>query len=79
MVYANVAKGIIRDELPYAMEMYNEIVRSDLKDMIDWYIGINNDFKVSAGKMGKYYKRLLPENIYIKYMNTYSDSNYERL
>lgn len=75
----NVAKGIIRDELPYAMEMYNEIVRSDLKDMIDWYIGINNDFKVSAGKMGKYYKRLLPENIYIKYMNTYSDSNYERL
>lgn len=36
----NVAKGIARDELPYAMEMYNCVVRNDLKDMIYWYIGI---------------------------------------
>ena len=75
----NVAKGIARDELPYAMEMYNEIVRSDLKDMINWYIGVKNDFKVSAGKLGKYYKRLLPAEIYQKYMSTYSDASYDRL
>lgn len=69
----NVAKGIARDELPYAMEMYNSIVGLDLKDMINWYIGIKYNFKVSAGKMGKYYKKYLSSEIYEKYMSTYTD------
>lgn len=45
----NVAKGIIRDELPYAMKMFN-ICHDELDKMIEWYIGIQNNFKVSAGK-----------------------------
>ena len=75
----NVAKGIARDEMPYAMEMYDCVVRADLKDMADWYIGVQNDFGVSAGKMGKYYKRLLPPDVYNKYMSTYSDARSESL
>jgi aminoglycoside 6-adenylyltransferase len=74
----NVAKGIARDELPYAMNMYNCIVRNMLDKMIEWFIGINHDFSVSAGKMGKYFKNYLPENIYKKYEKTYSDSNYNQ-
>jgi len=72
----NVAKGIARDELPYAMNMYNCIVRDMLDKMIEWFIGVNHDFSVSAGKMGKYFRNYLPENLYEKYKTTYSDSNY---
>lgn len=45
----NVAKGIARDQLSYAMWMYNSVVRDDLTIMIDWYIGMGSDFSVSIG------------------------------
>jgi aminoglycoside 6-adenylyltransferase len=70
----NVAKGLARNELPYAMLMYHNVVRIELHDMINWYIGIKNDFSVSAGKMGKYYKCYLPVNLYQQYCDTYSGS-----
>lgn len=73
----NVAKGIARDELPYAMWMYNVVVRDMLVKMIEWYIGINTDFSVSAGKQGKYFKKYLSAELYQMYAATYSDSNYE--
>lgn len=75
----NVAKGIARDELSYAMEMLNHYVRDMLILMLEWYIGVNYDFSVSAGKCGKYFKRLLPEDIYKKFMDTYSDADYGHL
>jgi len=73
----NVGKGIARDELPYAMKMFNEYVRDMLDKMIEWYIGFNSDFSVSTGKFGKYFKKHLPDNLYAMYSKTYSDSNYE--
>ena len=75
----NVAKGIARDELPYVMEMFNNYVRNGLNIMTDWYIGAENDFMVSAGKMGKYYKKYLPEELYKMYAATYSDSDYDNI
>lgn len=75
----NVAKGIARDELPYAMMMYHSVVREDLHDMITWYIGINTDFTVSTGKMGKYFKKYLPTDIYQQYLLTFSDGDYDNL
>ena len=75
----NVAKGIARDELPYAMEMYEQIVRSEFNSMISWYIGVLTDFSVSVGKMGKYFKRYLPEHIYRMIKETYSDGNYDHM
>lgn len=75
----NVAKGIARDELPYAMEMFNHYVRDMLNQMTDWYIGVTHDFKVSAGKMGKNYKRYLPEELYKQYAATYSDSESDHI
>ncbi len=72
----NVAKGIVRDQLPYAMWMYNVIIRDMLVKMLNWYIGINNDFSVAVGMSGKYFKKYLPEEIYEMYAKTYSDSDY---
>lgn len=73
----NVAKGIARDELPYSMKMFNHYVRDMLDKMVEWYIGINTNFSVSAGKMGKYYKKYLPSELYEMYAKTYSDRNYD--
>lgn len=75
----NVAKGLWRDELPYAKEMFDSIIRSRLNDMVSWWIGLKNDFKVSAGKMGKYFKKYLPESYWTMYEKTYSDSNKDKV
>jgi len=72
----NVAKGIARDELSYVMQMLNTWVRSELHDMMKWYIGTSHRFELSVGKDGKYFKRYLPQELYTKYTNTYSGSNY---
>jgi aminoglycoside 6-adenylyltransferase len=44
--------------------------------MTEWYIGINNDFSVTSGMWGKYFKKYLPSELYEMYAKTYSDSDY---
>lgn len=73
----DVVKGIARDELPFAMSTYNVLVRSMLEQMLNWYVGIGTGYSVSCGKMNKYFKRYLPEELYLQYLKTYSDSSYE--
>ena len=75
----NVAKGIARDELSYAMKQFNECVRNMLVQMLKWYVGVENDFSVSAGKEGKYFKKYLPKELYEQFCRTYSDAEYEHL
>ncbi len=75
----NVGKGIARDERPYAMRMFNSVVRDMLDLMTGWYIGVETDFSVSPGKMGKYFKRHLPPDVYAAYLDTYSDSEPKNL
>jgi aminoglycoside 6-adenylyltransferase len=73
----NVAKGIWRDELPYAKLMFEYTTRASLDEMVSWWIGTRYNFQVSTGKMGKYFKNYLPEPYWEIYENTYSDNNYE--
>lgn len=74
-----VAKGIWRDELPYAMCMYDRFLRDMLFKMISWYIGIKTDFAISVGKCGKHFKKYLEAEVWDMYLKTYCDSNYENL
>jgi aminoglycoside 6-adenylyltransferase len=75
----NVAKGIARDQMPYAQRMYMQIVHIELEKMVEWYIAIQHDFLVSTGMWGKYFKKYLSPDLYEQYAKTYSDSNYENL
>lgn len=75
----NVAKGIWRDELPYAKLMFEYVIRARLDEMVSWWIGTKHDFQVSTGKMGKYFKKYLPESYWELYRETYSDSNYDNV
>ncbi|MGP4041865.1 aminoglycoside 6-adenylyltransferase [Gracilibacillus sp. D59] len=75
----NVAKGIWRDELPYAKLMFEYTTRESLDKMVNWWIGVKEDFQVSTGKLGKYYKDYLPEPYWTMYKATYSDSDYDNM
>jgi aminoglycoside 6-adenylyltransferase len=72
----NVAKGIWRDELPYAKLMFQYTTRDSLDRMVSWWIGTQYGFQVSTGKMGKYFKNYLPPSYWEMYKGTYSDSDY---
>ena len=74
----NVGKGAARDERPYAMKMFNCYVRDMLDVMTGWYIGVLTGFSVSPGKLGKYFSRHLPRDVYDEYLSTYSDAEPER-
>lgn len=73
----NVSKCIARDELSYAMEQFNHYVRDMLILVLDWYVGALYDFNISSGKNGKYFKKYLPNEIYLRFQSTYTDSDYE--
>jgi len=45
----NVAKGIVRDQLTYAMNMYGQVVHDTLEKMLNWYIGMDHGFEVALG------------------------------
>ncbi len=74
-----VAKGIWREELPYAMQMFNKYLRDELIRMTEWYIGVRTGFAVSAGKHGKYFGKYLEGEIWEMYLQTYADANYGHL
>ena len=73
----DVAKGIRRDELPFAMTTYYTQAHHMLEVMLEWYIGSMTDYSVSCGKLNKYFKCYLPEEIYQQYLRTFPDSSYE--
>lgn len=72
----DVAKGIARDELPFAMTTYNTLVRDMLELMLDWYIGTYTHCAISSGKLHKYFKKYLPPDFYEEYIKTYTDGDY---
>ena len=45
--------------------------------MMRWAIGINNDFKITAGKYDKYFEKLLPPEIYQKLLKTYPSAGFK--
>ena len=75
----NVAKGIKRKELPYAIYMLEIILREELQFVLDWYIGVKTNHTVSSGKAGKYVKKYLSQSQYELYEKTYNGSSEEKL
>jgi aminoglycoside 6-adenylyltransferase len=69
-ILQNIAKGLKRSELPYALQMFN-YAREDLNKMVNWYIGLKHEYQVSAGKMGKYFECYLESKLWKQYVQTY--------
>ncbi|WMJ22156.1 aminoglycoside 6-adenylyltransferase [Paludicola sp. MB14-C6] len=67
----NMAKGLKRDELSFAMFIRDISLRDMLNRVVDTYIGISYDYKISVGTLGKYRKKYLSHAQYELYRNTY--------
>lgn len=72
-----VAKGLWRKELSYTKWYIDINLRQELIQMLSWYCGIEYDFQISVGKLGKYLKKYLPEELWQQFEKTYAASNTE--
>src|SRR5579871_3751560 len=72
-----VGKGLLRNEITYAKEMLDTVVRPMFMKMMAWKIGIENNFSVSTGKAGKLMPLYLSEDDYTRLLKTYSDADIE--
>ena len=68
-----VGKGLLRNEIIYAKEILETVVRPMFMKVLEWKAGIENDFNVSFGRAGKFLKTHLSENFYKKNLQTYSN------
>ena len=71
-----VAKGLWREEIIYAKEMY-QAVREQLMKMLTWYIGMKTQFSLNPGKLGKHFKQYLEPELWDMLLKTYADASYE--
>lgn len=72
-----VVKGLARQQIPYAKEMMETVVRPQFMKMISWKIGTENNFSVSFGKSGKFIRHFLGESFYQQLLTTYADTGIE--
>jgi len=70
-----VAKGLWRNEIPYARTMLDEYMRTQLMRMLSWYVGVKTDFTGDPGKFGKYLKNLLPGDWWQLVLKTFADAD----
>ena len=72
-----VVKGLLRNEIIYAKQMLETVVRPMFMKVTEWKVGIENEFGISPGKAGKFLKMYLPDNFYEKILLTYSNFELE--
>lgn len=75
----NLAKGIARGELPYAMNMLGIYIRPELDRMLGWLIGSMTDFSAGPGKLGRFMEKYLPDSMYKKYLKTFPQPSAGRM
>jgi aminoglycoside 6-adenylyltransferase len=68
-----VAKGLLRNEIIFAKQVLETTVRPMFMKVLEWKVGIENDFGVSLGKGGKFLKTYLADDVYKKILLTYSN------
>lgn len=74
-----IAKGLWRGELYYASFHLERPVRDMLIRMLNWSIGVQSNFEANPGKLGKYYKELLPPDMWERFKSTFPDSEPEHM
>lgn len=75
-VSAYVAKGLWREELPYAKTHMDTYVRDELMKMLTWYMGVKTGFGKSPGKYGKRLREYLEPALWDMLALTYADGDY---
>jgi aminoglycoside 6-adenylyltransferase len=74
-----IAKGLWRRELSYAKFMFDLPVRDMLTRMLQWHIGIQRNFSVDSGKLGKYFEAYLEPKYWTAFVQTFPDAEYDNI
>ncbi|MFC1735917.1 aminoglycoside 6-adenylyltransferase [Candidatus Hydrogenedentota bacterium] len=73
-----VPKCLWRDELPFAASMLGQAVRDNyLRTIIEWFIGLQNDWSVNTGVRGRKFKRHLDGKTWSEYESTFAGPGIE--
>jgi len=73
-----VAKNLWRDELFYAKYMLDNILRFNyFLVIIEWYIGLNHNWKITTNKYGRWIKKYLKPDIWKKIETTFTGASIE--
>lgn len=73
-----VAKALRRGELNYARYMLDGTIRFDkLQPLLEWYIGLNHDWSVSAGIYGRWFHKYLDQSMWESYQRTFAGAEFE--
>lgn len=72
-----VAKGLWRNELPYARQHLEEVLRGELHKMLVWRFGVQTGFAAAPGKMGKYLQRQLEPQLWALWLQSCAGGSVE--
>ena len=74
-----IAKGILRDELPYVKYMFDVVLMGCIRKLLCWYIGLENNWSVNPGYCEKWLKRYLSAEIYHEFVSLFPSTNYNEI
>ena len=74
-----ISKGLCRDELYYAKYAYDVLTMDMFLKMLNWKVGVDNDFAVTTGSHGKYLKRFLSAAEMERFRQIFPDGTYEEI
>lgn len=72
-----VSKGLCREELYYAKYAYDVLMMEMFIKMLNWKIGVDNDFNVTTGDHSKYLKRFLTLEEMKRFHSVFPNGTYE--
>ncbi|WP_029232455.1 aminoglycoside 6-adenylyltransferase [Butyrivibrio sp. VCB2006] len=72
-----VTKGLCRHELYYAKRCLEEYMMDMFMKMINWKVGIDNDFKVTTGANSKYLGKYLSKEEMERFAGIFANGEYE--
>ncbi|ARI77153.1 GNAT family N-acetyltransferase [Halobacillus mangrovi] len=76
---SHIPKTIWRKELPLLMTLIDGVLREPLIHMLKWKVGHDNGYRVSVGKAGKNLEQWVEPELWSRFIDTYPDSNYDRI
>lgn len=72
-----VSKGLYREEMTYAANYLNQVLRQELYRMLSWKVGFETDFSVSIGKYYRFLEKYVSEDIWARILKSYKMDTYE--
>ncbi|MRG48738.1 aminoglycoside adenylyltransferase [Chitinophaga sp. SYP-B3965] len=73
-----IAKSLWRDQLFYAKQVGDSIMRfEDFQKIIEWYIGMQHDWKINTNKSGRLFKQYLDPALWKRIEATFAGADIE--